>query len=93
MEHAYYPYKFRAVEFNEKYLKTHCVIMYVTFYNVTNNTNHSIESKSKCINLINPLIDNGRVLKAKEMTVAITELDYDIYTKFYHWDKMTVHKC
>lgn len=93
MEHAYYPYKFRAVEFNEKYLKTHCVIMYVTFYNVTNKTNHSIESKSKCINLINPLIDNGRILKAKEMTVAITELDYDIYTKFYHWDKMTVHKC
>ena len=93
MEHAYYPYKFRAVEFNEKYLKTHCVIMYVTFYNVTNTTNHSIESKSKCINLINPLIDNGRVLKAKEMTVAITELDYDIYDKFYNWDKMTVHKC
>ena len=93
MEHAYYPYKFRAVEFNEKYLNTHCVIMYVTFYNVTNTTNHSIESKSKCINLINPLIDNGRVLKAKEMTVAITELDYDIYTKFYKWDKMTVHKC
>ena len=93
MEHAYYPYKFRTVEFNEKYLKTHCVIMYATFYNVTNTTNHSIESKSKCINLINPLIDNGRVLKAKEMTVAITELDYDIYTKFYNWDKMTVHKC
>ena len=93
MEHAYYPYKFRAVEFNEKYLKTHCVIMYVTFYNVTNTTNHSIESKSKCINLINPLIDNGRVLQAKEMTVAITELDYDIYNKFYDWDKMKVHKC
>lgn len=95
MEHKYMPYKFIKIEnhkFSEKLLKEKCCIIIVTFYNIENTTNHSIESKSKCIELECPLIDNGRILKAKKMTVALTELDYMIYKKFYKWSKKEI-KC
>lgn len=95
MEHKYMPYKFIRIEndmFNDDLLKKKCCIIIVTFKNIVNKTNHSIESKSKCIELECPLIDNGRVLKAKKMTVALTELDYMIYKKFYKWSEKEI-KC
>lgn len=95
MEHKYMPFKFIRIEndmFNDDLLKKKCCIIIVTFYNIENTTNHSIESKSKCIELESPLIDNGRILKAKKMTVALTELDYLIYKKFYKWSKKEI-KC
>lgn len=91
MEHCYYPSRFyhkRNVTRDEyhKLIKTKCVIATIKFTNVKPKTQHSIESKSKCITLVNPIIDNGRVRFADEMTVCITELDYRIYCKFYDFD-------
>lgn len=63
-----------------------CVIMKIRFVNIKSTGLHSIESKSKCITLVNELIDNGRVLSADEMTVWLTEYDYISYTRFYTWD-------
>lgn len=91
MEHCYYPSRFyhkRNVTKDEYHelIKTKCVIATIKFTNVKPKTQHSIESKSKCISLVNPIIDNGRVRFADEMVVCITELDYRIYCKFYDFD-------
>lgn len=91
MEHCYYPSRFylkRNVTKKEYHelIKTKCVIATIKFKNVKPKTQHSIESKSKCITLVNPIIDNGRVRFADEMTVCITELDYRIYCKYYEFD-------
>lgn len=67
--------------------KKYCVIAKITFYNVRSKTPHSIESKSKCIKLVSPLLDNGRVHDCKEMTVLLNELDIANYMDFYEWDK------
>lgn len=71
--------------------KDYCVIFQATFENIRSTTNHSIESKSKCVSVTKPLLDNGRVKRAERMTVFLTELDYQTYKEFYEWDSMTIH--
>ena len=36
------------------------------------------------------VIDNGRVSSASKMTVFITEIDFEIYSMFYSWDKFEI---
>lgn len=73
-------------------LQNECCMILVKFYGIRNKTPHSIESKSKVVNVKNPIIDNGRIQTADELTVFLTELDYKIYEMFYSWDKMEIQK-
>lgn len=73
------------------YLDSYCCILDITFKNLKNSTTHSIESSSKAIELETPIIDNGRILYAEKIRVLLTELDFDIYKKFYTWDDLEVH--
>lgn len=70
-----------------------CVIAVIKFDGVTSRTRHSLESKSKCLKVVNPTIDNGRINSCDSMTVFITELDFQNYDKWYKWEKMTVLQC
>lgn len=81
---------------NELYLdlnKNYATMAVINFYGVKTKTAHSIESESKVIQSRKLRIDNGRVLEAEFMQVFITELDFDIYQKFYKWEKMEVKHC
>ena len=99
MLHDYYPCGIYKPKHNISYneyltLNTeYCTMAYITFYNIKSTTPHSIESRSKCVTLENPLIDNGRVRKADVMSVFITELDFLNYKDFYKWTGMTINKC
>lgn len=62
----------------------------IDFYDVDVKTAHTIESKNKIIEHEGAHFDNGRLLDSKRMRVFITELDFDIYEKFYTWSKMEV---
>lgn len=95
---CYYPVsEFKEVQYNvsretlEKMCKEYCVIFQATFTNIESTTHHSIESKSKCVKVIKPLLDNGRVKSAESMTVFLTELDFETYKEFYKWEEMTIH--
>lgn len=59
------------------------------FDNITSKTQHSIESKHKCVSVVNPIIDNGRIKQAESMTVMLTNLDWMIYQKFYEWKNVS----
>lgn len=96
MCHGYYPVS-RFVPIQNithqdvtKLLQTKCCIMTVKFWNIRSTTSHSIESSSKCIELCNPIIDNGRIHSADYIKVMLTELDYQTYKQFYKWDKMEI---
>ena len=67
--------------------KNNCVIMFITLHDVEATSTHSIESYSKCWDCKNVVLDNGRIRKAGEMTICITELDLQSYDEFYTWDK------
>lgn len=85
----YMPYKFiecRPTRFSEYKDKCCCIIL-LTMYDVKNTTNHSIISQSKCDICIRPRVDNGRILTADKIQLWCTELDYDIFKKFYTFDE------
>lgn len=47
-------------------------------------------SSSKCYNLKNAVLNNGRVVSADEFVIAMTNVDYEVYKKFYRWRKFEV---
>lgn len=74
-------------------IKEWAVMAVIRFYDIDTTTAHSIESKNKIIYSENCHFDNGRLLDGDVVEVFITELDYDIYTKFYKWSKMEILYC
>lgn len=96
MNHGYYPmgkfYRINNIDsekFN-KLIEKDCCMMVITFFDIKSTTNHSIESSFKCIELVNPTLDNGRVASADKMTVFINEIDYSLYCMYYNWDRMDI---
>lgn len=83
--------KFMPVEYPgsirdfEKLMHQKCVIFVATFTDIEQTTTHSIESYSKCISVSGYKLDNGRIMKADKMTVALTEIDWQIYKMYYKW--------
>lgn len=86
---------FIPAEFTQEALDTKCCIMTVKFTNIKRRWSHSIESKSKAIDVYGskqmPLVfDNGRIAQAAGLTVMLTNIDYEIYKLFYTWEDMEV---
>ena len=82
---------FVDAEFSEEALRTKCCIMIVKFHHIRRRWSHSIESKSKAIEITGSkkwpiIIDNGRIAQANFLTVALTEVDFEVYKKFYTWE-------
>lgn len=50
-------------------------------------------SKSKCINVENPKIDNGRILKADSLQTTITDIDFQIILETYEFDDLYIPDC
>lgn len=71
-------------------LKSKCCILHCIFDYIDAVTDHSIESKNKCVQALGAKWDNGRLLYADYLEVYLTELDFDIYTKFYKWEGVTI---
>lgn len=76
-----------------KYLSKYCCLMDVELKNVipTNDYDHPI-SYSKLLNVEAPVVDNGRIVSAKSLTITCTEQDYFVFTEFYSWDEINIKK-
>ena len=75
-------------------LKHNCVIFEAKFHNI--NSKISFEhlfSYHKCYNVVNPTVDNGRIVGAAELTIVLTEVDFKIAKRCYSWDKMQIGVC
>lgn len=101
MLHGYYPKsEFIPVELQtdghkitDSRLKTECIWMIIVFTNISKTTMHTIESEHKIIAYSNAKFDNGRLISADWIRVALTEIDYHIYEMFYSWDQISVHRA
>lgn len=67
-----------------------CVWFVATFTGINSTTHHSIESKHKLCSYENAAFDNGRLIAADRIQVALTEMDYEVYTKFYTWKTIEI---
>lgn len=45
-------------------------------------------SESKCFNAKKVVSNNGRLMAAEEITMTITNVDFDIYEEYYDWDEV-----
>lgn len=77
----------------ELYCNKYCLLFEAKFYNIRAKIKQeNYLSESKCYILKNPTINNGRVNKADELAITLTNVDYDIIKQCYEWDDLAVHK-
>lgn len=93
-------------EYSNKYVRkkqTKCWKATITFFDVQPTSSHSMEAVSKVHEYINmgcnrrafcekynAIIDNNKILYCQQMTVTITEQDWESYKEFYTWDVLEV---
>lgn len=74
------------------YLKNFCCTIMVKFTDVISKVNESVLSVSKCLQVENPVVDNGRVTCADSLVTVMTETDYFIYRNCYSIANMEILK-
>ena len=85
------PVKVKTIKELEKILSRHAVIFDVQFMNIKPRiTQETYLSESKCRNIINPVINNGRIFSADSITTTLTEIDYSIMKQCYTWENIAV---
>lgn len=85
------PVNITSIKNLEKILSRHAVIFDVKFINIKPRIKQETYlSESKCRNVINPVINNGRIYSADSITTTLTEIDYAIMKQCYTWDDIAV---
>lgn len=65
----------------------------VTFHNIKKSQLYeSLISKNKCMESVDFVEDNGRLVEAKSIRLVITEIDYLVYKRFYKWERLTINR-
>ena len=77
-----------------KLIKNYCVLVDLQFNNIKSSFLYEqIISYSKCRNVKNPLINNGRIVQADSLTITCTDIDFLNIKDFYKWDSMKIGLC
>ena len=75
-------------------IKNYCVLVDLQFINIKSSFMYEqIISYSKCRNVKNPLINNGRIVQADTLTISCTDVDFLNIRDFYEWDNMKIGLC
>ena len=75
----------------EELADRYALIFEVKFINLTPSiTQENYISVSKCRELINPIVNNGRVVSADSLTLTMTEIDYQIMKQAYDWEHIEI---
>ena len=78
----------------KRYCRLYCCMFDARFKNIRPKyTNENYLSASKCWELVNPVLNNGRVVGADTLAVTITEIDLQIIEKFYCYESMSIGEC
>lgn len=95
-----YPYvmlseKFPMTPFYAKKLDVdkcgdYAYLLKVKYDNIESSTFNTYISYSKCVNISEPVLDNGRVMSAKSLELWMTEQDFLIIQKCYNYDSMVI---
>lgn len=88
--------RFKPVEIKnlnqlDQYCAKYAVVFDAKFENIqTKITQESYISESKCREILNPTINNGRIQSADSISVTITDVDFDIMSNCYSWDSVSI---
>lgn len=80
-----------SVEQFEKLMNDYLCVFDVAFFDIIGKeVNENPISVSKCFKTKNVTANNGRVVNADLIMTTITNVDFNIYRKFYSWEKMKI---
>lgn len=87
--------KFRKcnIDNHTQFLSRFCYIVDVTFYDIDSKYFNNIISKSSCYSGDKIQTDNGRIIKAKEISTIITDVDFELIRKAYKYDYYIINEC
>lgn len=72
-------------------MKSYCIVANIKYIGLENTLGYeSYISESKCRNLKNPNINNGRIFDADELEITLTDVDINIIEKVYKWEKIAI---
>ena len=72
-------------------MKSYCIVADIKYIGLENTLGYeSYISESKCRNLKNPNINNGRIFDADELEITLTDVDINIIEKVYKWEKLAI---
>lgn len=74
----------------EKILKEYCCNMRVLFHDLKAKTTITTISQSKCVAVLNPIVDNGRIYSADQLCIDCTEYDFDTIRNFYDFTEKEI---
>ena len=66
--------------------RQYAYLIRVTFYNIRCKYYNNFISSSKCNNIVNATYDNGRIIKAKELSITLTDVDFRFICDTYDFD-------
>ena len=72
---------------------TFAYLIHIKFKNITCNYFNNFISLSKCINVKKGRYDNGRVIKAEELEIIITDVDLGFLIKAYNFEDYEIVEC
>ena len=89
-----YTIKINNEEELERLMTKYCILMDITFININESFiyEHYI-SESKCSELEEKQVDNGRIVKASMLRLLITDIDYSLIKKTYRYEKAIINNC
>lgn len=70
----------------EEFKSNFAYLVVVRFTNVESNYFNNFISKSKCRNIINPVEDNGRIIRADSLEMTLTDIDLKLLLNAYSCD-------
>lgn len=89
--------KFYEDRFDENLIEDYAFLIKITYKNIKSCTFNHYISKSKCINIKIydnvECVDNGRIIQAEELTIYITEVDFEIIKQTYVYDSYKIKQC
>lgn len=73
------------------YLDKYCLVFDVIFEGLRSKISYdNYISESKCFNLRNPIVNNGRLYSADYVATTVTDVDFRIIESCYEWDTCRV---
>lgn len=96
--HKYPMSEFKKVKINKieniiRLSSTFAYLIHIKFKNITCNYFNNFISLSKCINVKKGRYDNGRIIKADEVEIVITDVDLGFLIKAYNFESYEIVEC
>lgn len=80
-----------SLEDFEQARKLYLMVFDVKFTNIQAKISYeNYLSESKCYDIKNKIVNNGRVFSADSLITTITNIDYDIIEQVYQWEEMDI---